>query len=109
METSQSERKNQGCRLRRKMRGGEKVLENLCRLYPNADIYTHVYRKNKIYDLFINIKYNSNPTIKNKGSAIFLHLDSGKYKPTKGCIAITKKDFLKILPLINSKTKISIN
>jgi len=25
------------------MRGGEKVLEALCRLYPNADIFTHVY------------------------------------------------------------------
>lgn len=24
------------------MRGVEKVLEELCRLYPNADIYTHV-------------------------------------------------------------------
>src|ERR1700761_5167348 len=24
------------------MRGGEKVLEELCRLYPQADIYTHV-------------------------------------------------------------------
>ena len=25
------------------MRGGEKVLEALCRMYPNADIFTHVY------------------------------------------------------------------
>jgi len=25
------------------MRGGEKVLEALCRMYPQADIYTHVY------------------------------------------------------------------
>lgn len=25
------------------MRGGEKVLESLCRLFPDADIYTHVY------------------------------------------------------------------
>jgi len=25
------------------MRGGEKVLESLCRMYPNADIFTHVY------------------------------------------------------------------
>src|SRR5262245_46371684 len=26
-----------------KMRGGEKVLEALCELYPQADIFTHVY------------------------------------------------------------------
>jgi glycosyltransferase involved in cell wall biosynthesis len=25
------------------MRGGERVLESLCRMYPDADIYTHVY------------------------------------------------------------------
>ena len=25
------------------MRGGEKVIEALCELYPQADIFTHVY------------------------------------------------------------------
>tara|TARA_S200000501_G_scaffold370390_1_gene411462 strand:- start:3977 stop:5035 length:1059 start_codon:yes stop_codon:yes gene_type:complete len=30
------------------MRGGEKVLENICHAYPNADIYTHVYVKKNI-------------------------------------------------------------
>jgi len=30
------------------MRGGEKVLENICRAYPNADIFTHVYNENNI-------------------------------------------------------------
>ena len=68
-----------------------------------------LYRKDKIYDLFINIKYNFKPAIKGKGSAIFLHNTNTKYKPTKGCIAISKKDFLMILPLIDSKTKISIS
>ena len=57
---------------------------------------------------FINIKYNHSPIIKKKGSAIFLHLANKKYKPTKGCIAISKLDFMKILPLISKRTKISI-
>jgi glycosyltransferase involved in cell wall biosynthesis len=30
------------------MRGGEKVLEALCELYPDADIFTHVYEPNKV-------------------------------------------------------------
>ena len=30
------------------MRGGEKVLEALCEMYPSADIYTHVYEPNGI-------------------------------------------------------------
>ena len=67
-----------------------------------------LYRKDKMYDIFINIKYNHAPIVKDNGSAIFLHLAGAKYKPTKGCIAILKKDFLKILPLINKNTKISI-
>ena len=67
-----------------------------------------LYRKDKIYDIFINIKYNYSPAIKGKGSAIFLHLCNKKYKATRGCLALTKKDFLKILPLINKKTKILI-
>ena len=61
-----------------------------------------------IYDLFIDIKYNFKPTIKGKGSVIFLHIAKGKYLPTKGCVAIKKKDFLRILPLIKRDTKISI-
>jgi len=67
-----------------------------------------LYRRDKIYDILINIKYNHFPIKKKEGSAIFLHLSNKNYKPTKGCVAILKKDFLKILPLINRNTKISI-
>ena len=67
-----------------------------------------LYRKDNIYDLLINIKYNFWPVTKNKGSAIFLHIASSNYKSTKGCVALSKKDFLKILPLIKKNTKISI-
>jgi len=77
-------------------------------LFPFKYSAEKLYRKDNIYDIFINIKYNHFPIIKSKGSAIFLHLTNKKYKPTKGCIGIKKKDFLKILPLINSKTKILI-
>lgn len=30
------------------MRGGERVLESLCKLYPDADIFTHVYNPEEI-------------------------------------------------------------
>ena len=68
-----------------------------------------LYRKDSKYNLFINIKYNTSPVKKMRGSAIFLHLASSSYKPTKGCVAILKKDFLKILPLIRKNTKIKIS
>ena len=68
-----------------------------------------LYRKDSKYDLLFDIGYNKRPIIKGKGSAIFLHLSNKKYKATRGCIGILKKDFLKILPLIKKNTKILIN
>ena len=68
-----------------------------------------LYRKDRKYDLLFDMGYNTQPIIKGKGSAIFLHLSDKKYKPTKGCVAILKKDFLKILPLIKKSTKILVS
>ena len=67
-----------------------------------------MFRRDNIYDLLIVINYNTKKIIKNKGSAIFLHL-TNNYKKTQGCIALKKKDFLILLKLINKKTKIKIS
>jgi len=67
-----------------------------------------LFRRDNVYDILINIKYNYTKVRKKKGSAIFLHISEKKYSPTKGCVAILKKDFLKLLPLISRKTKILI-
>jgi L,D-peptidoglycan transpeptidase YkuD (ErfK/YbiS/YcfS/YnhG family) len=66
-----------------------------------------LYRKDYKYNAFIVINYNSRPVIKNKGSAIFLHLTKN-YKTTEGCIAIKQNDFFKLVKIINNKTKIII-
>ena len=70
--------------------------------------YEKLYRKDHQYDFLILIKYNYKNTAKFKGSAIFLHLTKN-YLPTKGCVALCKKDFLILAKLINRKTKIKIN
>ena len=67
-----------------------------------------MYREDSIYDLVIPIKYNFLKPKLGKGSAIFLHITKN-YKPTAGCIAISKNDFLILLRLINKKTKIKIS
>ena len=67
-----------------------------------------LYRKDNKYDLIIPIKYNYNKPILGKGSCIFIHL-SKNYRPTLGCIALSKKDFLIMIKLINKKTKIKIS
>ena len=65
-------------------------------------------RKDYKYDLFIPIKYNFNKPIIGLGSCIFIHLTKD-YKPTAGCIALKKKDFLIMLKLIKKNSKIKIN
>ena len=76
--------------------------------FPFSKKAEKLYLKENIYDLILVINYNTKPTLKNKGSAIFLHVASKKFKSTKGCVAIEKKKFLKILPMINKKTKLFI-
>ena len=67
-----------------------------------------LFRKDYKYDLLIPIKYNFNKPKIGKGSCIFLHLTKN-YKPTAGCIALKKKDFLIMLMLLNKNTKIKIS
>tara|TARA_Y100001970_G_scaffold147976_1_gene181638 strand:- start:1557 stop:2018 length:462 start_codon:yes stop_codon:yes gene_type:complete len=64
-------------------------------------------RKDYKYDLLIPIKYNFEKPICGKGSCIFIHLTKN-YRPTAGCIALKKKDYLIMLKLINRNSKIKI-
>jgi len=66
-----------------------------------------LFRNDYKYDLLIPIKYNFNKSIPGKGSCIFIHL-TNNYKPTAGCIAVQKKDFLIMIKLIKKNTKIKI-
>ena len=75
---------------------------------PNNYNSEKLYRNDNIYDLIVVLDYNMNPTVKNKGSAIFIHIAKKNYTPTKGCIALSKIDLLEILNKINKKTKIKI-
>ena len=66
-----------------------------------------LFRKDSKYDFLIPINYNTKQTRLGKGSAIFLHLTKD-FKPTAGCIALKKKEFLILLKLIDKNTKINI-
>jgi len=68
-----------------------------------------LWLKENIYDVVVVINYNLKPVIKEKGSAIFLHIAKKNYQSTNGCIAIKKKDILLLISKVNNKTKIIIN
>jgi L,D-peptidoglycan transpeptidase YkuD (ErfK/YbiS/YcfS/YnhG family) len=76
---------------------------------PSKYSHENLYRENSIYDLILVLNYNMNPIIKNKGSAIFIHIANKKFKNTEGCIAIEKKNLVRLVKIINKKTLVIIH
>ena len=76
---------------------------------PSKFSHEKLYRKDNLYDLFLVLNYNIKPIIKNKGSAIFIHITKKNYKKTKGCIALKKKHLIELISKIKKNTKIKIS
>jgi len=68
--------------------------------------YEKLWREDEAYDIFIEISHNIKPTIKNKGSAIFIHCSLYDNRKTAGCIALNKKDLLYLIKKIDETTYI---
>ena len=76
---------------------------------PNKFGHEKLYRNDSLYDLILVLNYNVNPIIKNKGSAIFIHIAKKNYKKTKGCIALKRANIIQLVSQIKKNTKIKIN
>ena len=77
-------------------------------LMVEIELNTKIYRKDNIYYIILVLDYNMSPVIKNKGSAIFIHIAKKNYSATKGCIAIKRNDIKKLASIINRKTLVKI-
>ena len=75
---------------------------------PSNYSYEKLYKKENIYDIILVLNYNMNPIIRNKGSAIFIHVSKRNYKKTEGCIALKKIHIIKLLKELKNNTKIRI-
>ena len=75
---------------------------------PSEYNYEKLYKKDNVYDIILVLNYNMNPVVKNKGSAIFIHVTKANYKKTEGCVAIKKIHLLKIIKELKNNTKIKI-
>ena len=75
---------------------------------PSIFKHEKLFRQDNTYDIILVLNFNMNPVLKNKGSAIFIHIARKNFKKTEGCIAIKKVYLLKIIKEIKSSTKIMI-
>jgi L,D-peptidoglycan transpeptidase YkuD (ErfK/YbiS/YcfS/YnhG family) len=76
---------------------------------PSKLSHEKLFRKDHLYDLLIVLDYNMNPVIKNRGSAIFIHLTTKYYNSTKGCIGLKKIDMIELIKELKQKELIKIS
>ena len=75
---------------------------------PSNYKHEKLFKKENIYDIILVLNYNMRPIKKNKGSAIFIHVSKKNFKKTDGCVAIQKRDLLKIVKELKKNTKVMI-
>ena len=64
---------------------------------PFNKSHERLWRDDHLYDLVIETDWNTCPRLPYRGSAIFIHLARDGYKPTEGCIALSRKDMRLLL------------
>jgi L,D-peptidoglycan transpeptidase YkuD (ErfK/YbiS/YcfS/YnhG family) len=60
----------------------------------------HLWRADGIYDVVVVLGFNDVPRIRNRGSAIFMHIARGDLMPTEGCIALRARDLRRLLSVV---------
>ena len=70
--------------------------------------YEKLWREDEAYDIIIVTSHNTKPTIKNKGSAIFIHCSFSDNRNTAGCIALGKKNLVFLLKKLEYNSCIKI-
>jgi len=70
--------------------------------YPAS--HERMMRDDHLYDVVVVMDHNVTRRMTIGGSAIFFHLAHDDYRPTEGCVAISRKDMLWLLPQIGPDT-----
>ncbi len=68
---------------------------------PNQRWASYERMDNPLYKYGMVVNYNTDPIIKGKGSAIFMHIWRAYNRPTDGCIALSEAKLLKVLQAID--------
>jgi L,D-peptidoglycan transpeptidase YkuD (ErfK/YbiS/YcfS/YnhG family) len=72
---------------------------------PKAASVERMKREDDLYKYGIVIDYNTNPVIRGKGSAIFLHIWGGVGRPTLGCVGVPEEKVLSLLGWLDPAEK----
>lgn len=76
--------------------------------HPYPASAEHLWRTDGLYDVVAVIDYNRRPRTRARGSAIFMHVAEQGLRPTQGCVALARRDLLKVLARLGPHTRIAI-
>jgi L,D-peptidoglycan transpeptidase YkuD (ErfK/YbiS/YcfS/YnhG family) len=72
----------------------------------------HLWRADGLYDVVVVLGYNDVPRIKNRGSAIFMHIARPGartgFRPTEGCVALRANDLRRLIASVPRGSQIVI-
>jgi L,D-peptidoglycan transpeptidase YkuD (ErfK/YbiS/YcfS/YnhG family) len=75
---------------------------------PFGKSHERLMRDDHLYDICLVMDWNITTRRQKCGSAIFFHLAGPGYPPTEGCVAISRRDMLRLLPLIGPETRVRV-
>lgn len=75
---------------------------------PFAKSHEELMRKDGLYDIVLVMDWNVTARARGRGSAIFFHLIRPGYEPTAGCVAVARRDMLRLLPHIDGRTTVRV-
>jgi L,D-peptidoglycan transpeptidase YkuD (ErfK/YbiS/YcfS/YnhG family) len=84
---------------------GDRNYNRLVKLSPRSTA-DRLTRDDHLYDLVLVLGHNDRPRVKEKGSAIFIHLARRGLKATAGCIAFSRRDLRALLAELRRNTEI---
>jgi len=67
-----------------------------------------LYREDGLYDVIVVLAYNDRPRMRDRGSAIFMHVARPGYAPTEGCIALARTHLLRVLAHVRAPASIRV-
>lgn len=67
-----------------------------------------MWRDDHLYNIVVVLSHNQCPRMRNRGSAVFVHLNRDGYTPTEGCIALSERNLRMLLALCGPGDQIRI-
>lgn len=65
-------------------------------------------RADRLYDVVLVLDWNFSVRRQGRGSAIFLHLARPGFRPTEGCIAVSRRTMARLLPILRRASVVSV-